>query len=130
MPLPFAINTESIDGDRYVVAVAGELDLFTVPELKSALRHALTSGHTRLVVDLTETSFLDSTAVAVLIGAVRRLQSRDRVLTIANADPHLVKTFETMGLTELFTIHPTRHQAVQALDADYAASSGAAPRVT
>ena len=52
-----------------VVAVRGEIDLFTAPELKSALSEAIESGHTRIVVDLTDTTFLDSTALGVLIRA-------------------------------------------------------------
>ena len=95
---------------------------FTAPELKSALGEALESGHTRIVVDLTSTTFLDSTALGVLIGAVKRLRSRDGVLTIVNTDPNIAKTFEITGLDQIFTIRPTRDEAVEALDADEAAA--------
>ena len=120
MPPEFTLNQETLDDHRYVVAVGGEIDLFTAPELKSAIGEALESGHTRIVVDLTETTFLDSTALGVLIGAVKRLRSRDGVLTIVNTDPNIAKTFEITGLDQIFTIRPTRGEAVQALDADQA----------
>jgi len=120
MPPEFSLTTDSIDDQRHVVAVSGEIDLFTAPELKSALGEALESGHTRIVVDLTNTSFLDSTALGVLIGAVKRLRSRDGVLTIVNTDPNIAKTFEITGLDQIFTIRPTRNEAVEALDADEA----------
>src|SRR3712207_6920456 len=55
VPPEFSLTTESIDDQRHVVAVSGEIDLFTAPELKSALGEALESGHTRIVVDLTRT---------------------------------------------------------------------------
>src|SRR4051794_26949977 len=122
MPPEFSLTTDSIDEQRHVVAVSGEIDLFTAPELKSALGEALESGHTRIVVDLTNTSFLDSTALGVLIGAVKRLRSRDGVLTIVNTDPNIAKTFEITGLDQIFTIRPTRDEAVEALDADEAAA--------
>ena len=99
---------------------SGEIDLFTAPELKSALGEALESGQTRIVVDLTNTTFLDSTALGVLIGAVKRLRSRDGVLTIVNIDANIAKTFEITGLDQIFTIRPTRDEAVEALDADEA----------
>ncbi len=105
----------------------GEIDLFTAPELKAALGEALESGQTRIVVDLTDTSFLDSTALGVLIGAVKRLRSRDGVLTIVNTDPNIAKTFEITGLDQIFTIRPTRDEAVEALDADEAAGLTRAP---
>ena len=120
MPPEFSLTTESIDDQRHVVAVSGEIDLFTAPELKSALGEALESGHTRIVVDLTNTSFLDSTALGVLIGAVKRLRARDGVLTIVNTDPNIAKTFEITGLDQIFTIRPTREEAVEALDTDEA----------
>ena len=71
-------------------------------------------------MDLTDTTFLDSTALGVLIGAVKRLRSRDGVLTIVNTDPNIAKTFEITGLDQIFTIRPTRDEAVEALDADEA----------
>ena len=120
MPPEFSLNSEPIDDTRHVVAVGGEIDLFTAPELKAALGEALESGRTRIVVDLTETTFLDSSALGVLIGAVKRLRTRDGRLTLVNVDPNIAKTFEITGLDQIFTIRPTREEAVAALDADEA----------
>jgi anti-sigma B factor antagonist len=117
MPPQFSLSEESLDEQRHVVAVTGEIDLFTAPELKTVLSEAVEAGRTRIVVDLTETSFLDSTALGVLIGAVKRLRSRDGVLTIVNTDANIAKTFEITGLDQIFTIRPTRDEAIQALDA-------------
>ncbi len=120
MPPEFTLTSDPLDDTRQVVAVAGEIDLFTAPELKAALGEALESGRIRIVVDLTETTFLDSTALGVLIGAVKRLRSRDGVLTIVNTDANIAKTFEITGLDQIFTIRPTRDEAVEALDTDEA----------
>ena len=122
MPPEFTLNQEALDDQRHVVAVGGEIDLFTAPELKAAIGEALESGHTRIVVDLSATTFLDSTALGVLIGAVKRLRSRDGVLTIVNTDQNIAKTFEITGLDQIFTIRPTREEAVEALDTDQAAT--------
>jgi anti-sigma B factor antagonist len=118
----FALSEESLDAERHVVAVRGEIDLFTAPELKSTLTGAIDGGKTRVVVDLGETTFLDSTALGVLIGAVKRLRSRDGALTIVNTDENIAKTFEITGLDQIFTIRPTRDEAVAALDADATAA--------
>jgi anti-sigma B factor antagonist len=118
MPPQFSLTQDQIDDERHVIAVAGEIDLFTAPEMKAALGEALEGGRTRIVVDLTETTFLDSTALGVLIGAVKRLRSRDGRLTIVNVDPNIAKTFEITGLDQIFTIRSTREEAIQALDAD------------
>lgn len=123
MPPEFSLTQEPLDDDRHVVAVAGEIDLFTAPELKATLAEVVESGRSRIVVDLTETTFLDSTALGVLIGAVKRLRSRNGVLTIVNVDQNIAKTFEITGLDQIFTIRPTRAEAIEALDADGAAAS-------
>ena len=123
MPPQFSLSEENIDDQRHVVAVTGEIDLFTAPELKAVLSEAVEAGRTRIVVDLTETTFLDSTALGVLIGAVKRLRSRDGVLTIVNTDANIAKTFEITGLDQIFTIRATRDEAIRALDASNEAAA-------
>ena len=116
MPPEFALNEDALDSDRHVVAVRGEIDLFTAPELKQKLTDAIEGGKSRIVVDLTDTTFLDSTALGVLIGAVKRLRSRDGALVIVNVDQNIAKTFEITGLDQIFTILSTRDDAIAALD--------------
>jgi anti-sigma B factor antagonist len=112
----FAITEHPIDGERHVLSVRGEIDLFTAPELKQVLAESIEGGRIRIIVDLTETTFLDSTALGVLIGAVKRLRSRDGALAIVNIDDNIAKTFEITGLDQIFTIVPTRDEAVDAVD--------------
>ena len=116
MPPEFSLTEDALDDDRHVVAVRGEIDLFTAPELKQKLTDAIEGGKSRIVVDLTETSFLDSTALGVLIGAVKRLRTRDGALVIVNTDSNIAKTFEITGLDQIFTILGTREEAIAALD--------------
>ena len=115
MPAEFALSEDALGDGRHVVAVRGEIDLFTAPELKKTLQEAIENGAARVVVDLTETTFLDSTALGVLIGAVKRLRSRDGQLVIVNTDTNIAKTFEITGLDQIFTILGTRDAAVDAL---------------
>ncbi|MDX6720315.1 MAG: anti-sigma factor antagonist [Solirubrobacteraceae bacterium] len=111
----FAITEQPIDPERHVLAVRGEIDLFTAPELKQVLADAIEAGRIRIIVDLTETTFLDSTALGVLIGAVKRLRSRHGALAIVNVDENIAKTFEITGLDQIFTILATRDEAVDAV---------------
>ena len=112
----FAVTEEQIDSERHVVAVRGEIDLFTAPELKQVLTEAIEQGKRRVVVDLTETTFLDSTALGVLIGAVKRLRSNDGGLAIVNVDRNIQKTFEITGLDQVFALLPSRDEALRAVD--------------
>lgn len=114
----FVLTEESLDSERHVVAVRGEIDLFTAPDLKTMLLGAIDNGKSRIVVDLSETTFLDSTALGVLIGAVKRLRARDGLLTLVNTDANIAKTFEITGLDQIFLISATRDEAIAALDGD------------
>ena len=116
MPPEFAITEQGSEAGHHVIAARGEIDLFTAPELKQVLSDAIEGGERRIAIDLSEVSFLDSTALGVLIGAVKRLRSRGGALAIVNTDSSIAKTFEITGLDQIFTILPSRVEALSALD--------------
>ena len=116
MPPEFAITEQGSEAGHFVIAARGEIDLFTAPELKQVVTDAIESGERRVVIDLTDVSFLDSTALGVLIGAVKRLRSRGGALAIVNTEASITKTFEITGLDQIFTILPSRDEALAALD--------------
>ncbi len=61
----FRVDTERIDERTVVIAVAGEVDLYTAPELKRELVAAVDQGARKIVVDLSEATFIDSTTLGV-----------------------------------------------------------------
>ena len=72
-----SISDEAIDSDTQLVRAQGELDLYAAPEFKRLLAETIESGKVRIVVDLTDAAFMDSTALGVLLGALKRLRVRD-----------------------------------------------------
>lgn len=115
MPDSFRLETRALSGDGHVVVVEGEVDLFTAPELKQAVIDAIDGGARRVIIDLSETVFLDSTALGVLISAVRRVRARDGELVIVNTDASIAKTFEITGLDQIFLIAADRRAARELL---------------
>ncbi len=112
----FAITERAVDAERHVLAVRGEIDVSTAPRLKQALDESIDSGRTRIVIDLAETESLDSAALGVLIGAVKRLRPSDGALVLSDINDNVAKTFEITGLDQIFTILPSRDDALDALD--------------
>ena len=105
MAIEFRIDDRKLDDGTPVVAVAGEIDLFTAPELKRRVQRALDDDGGRLVVDLTETTFVDSSSLGVLIGAHRRLVADgEQPLVLVAADRSVLKTLRITGLDGLFTV--------------------------
>jgi anti-sigma B factor antagonist len=112
----FTMSEESLGPERHVVAVGGELDLFTSPQLKQRLADALDSGKLQLVVDLSETTFVDSSALGALIGALRRARERGGRLVLVSQGPEIARTMELTGLDQVFDIRATREDALAELD--------------
>src|SRR3954470_19769406 len=111
MAMDFAITDRRLGGDWHVVAVNGEIDLFTAPEFKQRVSAPIDAGRTNVVVDLTGTTFIDSSSLGVLIGAHRRLRRLDGSLVIVCSNDAIVKTFRITGLDSVFTIVPTLDEA-------------------
>lgn len=114
VPTDFHLADEELTDGVQVIKVGGEIDLFTAPKLKQKLDRVIDGGGARVLIDLSDTSFVDSTALGVLIGAARRLRSRQGTMVIVNTDQSIAKTFEITGLDSIFTIRATREQALLA----------------
>src|SRR5215813_12777428 len=112
MAMVFAIEDRVVDGGTHIVSVAGEIDLFTAPEFKQRVSAPIDEGRTHVVVDLTETTFIDSSSLGVLIGAHRRLLRLEGALVIVCANDAVVKTFRITGLDGVFTIVGSLEEAL------------------
>ena len=109
----FDIMTEQASGDTHVIALTGEIDLYTAPEFKQQLLDVIGQGAKHVVVDLTDTTFIDSTTLGVLVGGVKRLRPNGGQLSIVCSDRNITKIFEITGLNRVFPIHATRAEAVE-----------------
>jgi anti-sigma B factor antagonist len=113
----FDIDTEQLGPDAYVISLKGEVDLYTAPEFKQQLLEVIGQGGREVIVDFTGTTFIDSTTLGVLVGGVKRLRTNDGQLSLVCNDRNITKIFEITGLDRVFTIYPTRDEAVSKLSA-------------
>jgi len=94
-----------LQGDRTVVTVSGEIDLYTVPRLHGELSSALAGGGpVRLVVDMTGVDFCDSTGMNVLLAAHRKAREQGGDLELAGPRPTVRKILQVTGLETVFTV--------------------------
>jgi anti-sigma B factor antagonist len=111
----FEIKTEQLGDDSYVISLGGEVDLYTAPEFKQQLLDVISQGGRNVVVDFSNTTFIDSTTLGVLVGGVKRLRTNDGQLSLVCSDRNITKIFEITGLDRVFTIYPTRNEAIEQL---------------
>jgi anti-sigma B factor antagonist len=109
----FELNAERASGDVWVIALSGEVDLYTAPEFKEKLLDVIAKGATHVVVDLTDTTFIDSTTLGVLVGGVKRLRPNGGQLLIVCSDRNITKIFEITGLNRVFPIHDELEAALE-----------------
>jgi anti-sigma B factor antagonist len=107
----FEISRRELDQRTSVISIEGELDLATAPRLKWMLIDALEAGHKELVVDLSLTTFMDSTALGVLVGVYRSL-GVDVRMAIVCPRSRVLKIFEFSGLDGMFAIFSTVDEAL------------------
>jgi anti-sigma B factor antagonist len=111
----FDIKTEPLDGGAYVIALSGEVDLYTAPEFKQQLLEVIGQGANEVVVDFTDTTFIDSTTLGVLVGGVKRLRPNGGRLSLVCNDRNITKIFEITGLNKVFDIYDSREAAVDSI---------------
>ncbi len=110
MELQITVRTE---GSVSVVDVAGEVDLYTAPKFEEALTRAAAATPPLVIVNLTRTTYLDSTALRVLTAARKRVQERDGEIALVSTQPKIDKLFTITGLDQLFPLCATEGEALR-----------------
>ena len=113
--MEFKLATADLGNAIHQIRVSGEVDLATAPELKEALATATRNGARGVLVDLSHATFIDSTTLGVLMGAVKRLRPQGGELAIACNDPNIRKIFEITLLDRIFNIYDTPQAAINHL---------------
>ena len=100
-------------GDACVVKLGGELDLYNAQAVRKVLVEACSNGPQRVVVDLSEVEFIDSTGLGVLIEARMKLRNRQAFL-LAAPGLETRRALETSGLDRQFAVHESVSEALLA----------------
>ena len=108
----FGVEVSDLSDRLSVIAVHGQADLHTAPDLRAAISAAIDRGAVSIVVDLSEATFIDSMTLGVLLGAVKRLRPSGGAVSVVCTDPHIRRIFEITLLDRIFTLHPDRQSAL------------------
>jgi anti-sigma B factor antagonist len=100
---PLSISIEQ-DEDKLVVTPVGEIDLSTSPQLRQSLQAALVDGDTRVIVDLAEVPYMDSSGVATLVEALQVCRRQHRELVLVRLTSRVASIFQISKLDSVFTI--------------------------
>jgi anti-sigma B factor antagonist len=107
--IEFRASSQHLGDGTRVVAVAGEVDLYTAPEFERPLESNGSAGG-RIVVDLSECTFRDSTGLGILVQATRHGGSNPFLVVACGLE--VLRAFEVTGLDRRFVLHPTLQSAL------------------
>jgi len=111
-------NAQDCGEDVVVLVAGGELDYSVSPELKRSIVEHVDAGARRVILDLSEVSFIDSTSIGVLVGAVMKLHELgggSLSVVCSQENRRVLQIFEIAGVDSLITLQPSREEALSAL---------------
>ncbi|QZY29383.1 STAS domain-containing protein [Nocardioides coralli] len=111
--MDLTLTTREADG-KTIVAVGGEIDVYTAPKLRDKITELVSAGSYELVVDMQAVEFLDSTGLGVLVGGLKKVRAHDGSLELVCNQDRLLKIFRITGLAKVFVIHETPDEALTA----------------
>jgi anti-sigma B factor antagonist len=110
----FSVGYETPSDDIGVVILVGEIDIYSAPEFKEVLVNGIEGGARKVIVDLSQVTFIDSTALGVLVSGAKRVRPRNGNLDIVCTDENIIRIFEITGLDRIFSIYASRGEAIKA----------------
>lgn len=108
------IEVEEKDG-AVLLKLNGEVDVYTAPKLKSRLVDLVDQGKFKIIVDLEEVDFMDSSGLGVLVGGLKRVRSHDGSIALICTQENILKIFRITGLVKVFPIFENQDQAIQSV---------------
>ena len=109
------LNVRPINDLVSIIDLEGEVDVYTAPQLKQQIIGLLDQGVRHITVNLTTVDYLDSTALGVLIGGLKRLRERSGTLDLICPNSRIRRVFEITGLDNIFDIYAAEQEAAEKL---------------
>ncbi|MFF2200031.1 STAS domain-containing protein [Streptomyces sp. NPDC058145] len=111
-----SISTRPCPSGPVVLRLAGELDHYTGPGLRTAMADVLRAPGTGVIADLSALEYCDSTGMTEIITAHHRAEAVGSSFWVAGLSPAMAQLFRVAGLDQLLTVHSSVEEALDALD--------------
>lgn len=103
--IPIELELETEKRNQWsVLRVTGDVDLFSAPQLRSAVYEIVESGQSQIAIDLSRVAFLDSTGLGVLVGALKRLREQNGTMVLLSPQKPVRRVLSVTGLDRIFTV--------------------------
>jgi anti-sigma B factor antagonist len=110
---PQAVRDIQYADDAAVVQLAGEIDMSHSPGVHQALVEVLEKRPRRLIIDLTDVTYMDSSGVGILVDALRRVRVSGAKLALVAVAPRVLSVLQITKLDQFFEMYATREEALK-----------------
>jgi anti-sigma B factor antagonist len=112
--MDLTLNVYSDTPGSTVIAVGGEIDVYSAPKLRERLIALVDAGSYNLIVDMEAVEFLDSTGLGVLVGGLKRVRAHDGWIDLVCTQGRILRIFRITGLSKVFSIYNSVAEALAA----------------
>lgn len=113
--LSFRMVVQTLEGGVPVIELQGEIDVYTAPQLKQQMIVLMEDGARQILINLSHVDYMDSTALGVLIGGLKRIREMDGNMALICPAPRTRRVFEVTGLDKIFDIYNSQSEALEAV---------------
>ncbi|TDT71502.1 anti-sigma B factor antagonist [Hypnocyclicus thermotrophus] len=106
------ITTTDINESIKKIDIQGEIDVYTSIDLKLELNNLVDNGSHKLIIDLENVTYMDSSGLGVLVALLKRIKTEEGQLKLLNLPPSVAKIFELTRLTKFFEIYNDLDNAI------------------
>lgn len=115
VPMDLTAQVKEVSGVP-IIGLSGEMDVHTSAQLRDAVLALLDKGAQKIVVNLDNVEYVDSTGLGTMVGVLKRMTEQNSKLCLVSSNPLINKVFDITGLTRIFTIKPTDAEAIASFE--------------
>jgi anti-sigma B factor antagonist len=104
-----------IENDTAIACIVRRFDAYTASEVEAALREAIAKGAKKIVCDFTQTEYVASAGLRVLLSQAKNLQKTGGQIVMASMQPYVYEVFEISGFNQIFKVYKSNQEAIEAL---------------
>jgi anti-anti-sigma factor len=104
------------EGDTNIVVMVPRFDAFTANDVETALKDLIAKGARKIVCDFSQTEYVASAGLRVLLSSAKSLQKSGGQILMASMKPYVYEVFQVSGFTQIFQVFASQQEALQALN--------------
>lgn len=109
------IEPKTVDEKTVILKLSGEMDIYSAPKLKEQAADLIKEGKSRLLLEMTELKYIDSSGLGVLVAAMTRAKENGGVLCLISPTRPVCRLLEIIGLDQILKCYPNVEDAIKAI---------------